>query len=107
LSGAAAHIGVRRALELSQRLLEAARQGELPAVVDLDAERAALLREYLHGARRVGDEEARLLQAIGRLNDESLACLEQRRRETAERLDAAKRGRRAVNAYAAVQEHHR
>ncbi|MBS0612499.1 MAG: hypothetical protein JSS24_04940, partial [Proteobacteria bacterium] len=46
-------------------------------------------------------------QDIGRLNDQSLACLEQRRRETAERLDAAKRGRRAVDAYAAVQVHQR
>ncbi|MBS0614627.1 MAG: hypothetical protein JSS24_15770, partial [Proteobacteria bacterium] len=49
MSGAA-HIGVRRALELSQRLLEAARRGELPAVIDLDAERSALLREYLRCA---------------------------------------------------------
>ncbi|MFO1467557.1 MAG: flagellar protein FliT [Steroidobacteraceae bacterium] len=97
------HPSVVRALELSRRLLEAARAGDMTTVIDLDAERGQLLREFLKGVPRIALPERTLLDEINTLNEAGLACIEARRREVAQNLSDVGRGRRAVHAYSAVQ----
>lgn len=99
----APHPSVVRALELSRQVMDAAQRGELAVVVDLDAQRASLLRQYLDGCSRIGPAEAPLLEDIAQLNEKCLAMIDEQRRETADRLDLARRGRRAVDAYSVVQ----
>ncbi len=99
----APHPSVVRALELSRELVEAAQLGDLSVVVDLDARRAVLLRQYLDGRSSIGPAEASLLQDIAQLNEKCLARIDEQRRDTADRFDQARRGRRAVAAYSLVQ----
>lgn len=99
----ASHPSLVHAVELSRGLLEAAQRGDLATVVDLDTRRAALLRQVLDGCTRIGPAEALLLQDIAKLNEQSLASIDEQRRATAHRLDQAKRGQRAVEAYSVVQ----
>jgi hypothetical protein len=94
---------VLRALELSRQLLEAASGHDMQRVVDLDAERGRILREFLRNVSRIGAAERAALDEIQRLNDQGLASIEQRRREAAEEFANLGRGRRAVNAYASTQ----
>jgi hypothetical protein len=94
---------VSRALDLSQELLNAAEKGEMQRVVDLDAERGRMLREFLKDSRRIGAADRALLDDIQRLNDLGLSRIEKRRRETCEEFAQLGRGRRAVDAYAHTQ----
>lgn len=94
---------VLRALELSRQLLEASTGQDMQRVVDLDAERGRLLREFLRSVSRIGAAERAALDEIQRLNDQGLSNIEHRRRQAAEEFANLGRGRRAVNAYASTQ----
>lgn len=94
---------VVRALQLSRELLDAAHKGDMQRVVDLNAERGPLLQGFLQGLSSIGAAERSVLDEIQKLNDQGLACIELRRRETADEFAQLGRGRRAADAYANVQ----
>lgn len=93
---------LRRALELSRELADAADRGDAQATVQLDAQRLELLRAARGGG--VGtDEDARaMLCEITALNAKAIGSLLHRQRAVARDLDMLAMGKRAIRAYAAV-----
>jgi hypothetical protein len=95
---------LKRALELSHRLLEAADRGDTHAVACLDAERLLLLKSLRTSGWVPDADERVLLKEVGLLNDKSIGHLEHHRRIKGRQLDVAVVGRRAVNAYGSIRQ---
>jgi hypothetical protein len=94
---------LRRALDLSRALLEAATLGESIAVTSIDAERLQLLKSARRGAKVLDATQRTLLQEIAILNDKSIGLLEHYRRIKAREMEMAAVGRRAVRAYGSTR----
>jgi molybdenum-dependent DNA-binding transcriptional regulator ModE len=95
-----AHPDLAAAVTLSRDLVEAADQGQLDLVAELDARRLNLLKSFRLVARQVGPADRAVLQEIGKLNLRALGLVEHQRRIKGRAMDMAALGRRAVNAYA-------
>jgi CBS domain containing-hemolysin-like protein len=95
---------LKRALNLSRQVLEAADRGDSQAVASLDAERLQLLKSARKSAHALDANERLMLQEVARLNDRSIGHLEHHRRIKERQLDVAVVGRRAVNAYAGTRQ---
>ena len=89
-----------RALLLSHDLLAAAEQGDVRAVVEIDAARLRLLHSLRLNNTTLAADQRSLLEKIGMLNDRAIGLLEHRRRRTERQMDTAAAGRRALSAYA-------
>jgi hypothetical protein len=95
------HAALVRGVELSNQLLAAATQGDLPLLAQLDAERLQLLQCFQPALPQAGEADRALLQEISQLNQRALGLMEHRRRIKGRELDLAAVGRQAVAAYAA------
>jgi hypothetical protein len=98
MKDAGSNADLARALALSQELLAVAVQGDVRAMVDLDAERLRLLHSIRLFTNMPADERL-MLRRINELNDEAIGLLEHRKRRTEREMDMASTGRRAVAAY--------
>jgi hypothetical protein len=91
------------AIELSQQLLAAADQSDLPALARLDAERLRLLQSVRLERSNLNDDDRLALQTVAELNDRAIGLMEHHRRITERALDLAAVGRRAVAAYSTTR----
>jgi hypothetical protein len=94
------HAALVHGLTLSNQLVAAADQGDMPLLAQLDAERLQLLQSFQSDTRHVGVADRACLQEISQLNDRALGLIEHHRRIKGRALDLAAVGRRAVAAYA-------
>ncbi len=94
------HAALEAALALSHRLLAAAEQADLPALVPLDTERRRLLESIRLGRAQPDAGERAMLEEVARLNDRAIGHMEHHLRRQSRALDMAAVGRRAVAAYA-------
>jgi hypothetical protein len=94
------HAALVRGVALSNELVAAADQGDLPLLAQLDAERLQLLQCFRSDVRDVGAADRTLLQEISQLNERALGLIEHHRRIKGRALDLAAVGRHAVAAYA-------
>ncbi len=99
----AARASLQQALEVSRRCLEAAEHGNVPALIDLDAQRLQLLKSARRGLSHIDAEHQALLQEISRLNDCAIGAVEHQHRAKAREMDMAATGRRALAAYSNTQ----
>jgi hypothetical protein len=90
---------LERALVLSQQLLDAADQSNVPELARLDAERFRLLQSVRLERDNLTAGDRLLLDEVTELNDRALGLMEHHRRIKARALDMAAVGRRAVAAY--------
>jgi len=95
-----AHPDLAAAVALSRDVVEAADQGQLAVLAELDARRLQLLKSFRLLARQVGPADRALLQEIAALNQRALGLVEHHRRIKGRAMDMVSLGRRAVNAYA-------
>lgn len=91
--------GLVRALALSQELLSAAEQANVPALGPLDAERRQLLESFRLETKQVHAPDRALLQQISGLNERTIGLVEHLKRGKGREMDMAAAGRRAVAAY--------
>ncbi len=91
-----------RAVEVSRGILAAADAGEAGRVLELDAERRALLASVRADGRRLDSRAAALLEQIRVLNDEALGRMQHGMRRLEREFDTVKVGRRALAAYASA-----
>jgi molybdenum-dependent DNA-binding transcriptional regulator ModE len=94
------HPDLAAAVALSRDLVEAADQGQLDLVAELDARRLELLKSFRLVARQVGPSDRAVLQEISKLNLRALGLVEHQRRIKGRAMDMVALGRRAINAYA-------
>jgi len=99
MSSAQASAALRRVLDLSQELFQAAESGDPERVTRLDAERRRLLESARHAISPLNDEDRAVLTRIVELNDQSLGRMEHRLRAACRDMDMLAAGRRAVRAY--------
>jgi hypothetical protein len=90
---------LERALVLSQQLLDAADQSNVPELARLDAERFRLLQSVRLERDNLTAGDRLLLDEVTELNDRALGLMEHHRRIKERALDMAAVGRRAVAAY--------
>ena len=95
-----AHPDLAAAVALSRDVVEAADQGQLDVLADLDARRLKLLKSFRLVARQLAPVDKAVLQEIAMLNQRALGLVEHHRRIKGRAMDMVARGRRAVNAYA-------
>ena len=95
-----AHPDLAAAVALSRDVVEAADQGDMTLLADLDARRLRFLKSFSLLARQPVPADRALLQEIATLNERALGLMEHRRRIQGGAMDLAAVGRRAVNAYA-------
>ena len=95
-----AHPDLAAAVALSREVVEAADQGDMQLLADLDARRLQLLRSFRLLTRQTSPADRVVLQEIAMLNDRALGLMDHRRRIQGRAMDLAAVGRRAVNAYA-------
>jgi hypothetical protein len=93
------HPNVQRALDLSQKIMQAAQNADVQALTALDDERAQLIKSFRLQTRSVGAPDRAALSEIAKLNDLALGLMEHHRRTKGRELDMAALGRRAVAAY--------
>lgn len=105
MSGSAATIALRRALEISRELASVTDCGDVRATQNLDAERLQLLKFVRSAPQPLDETDRQFLQEIAALNDQAIGFLEHRRRCTARDLDMISVGRRALRAYSATRLH--
>ena len=99
MSSALPHPNVKRALDLSQKIMQAAQNADAQALRALDDERAQLIKSFRLETRSVGAADRAALSEIVKLNDQALGLMEHHRRTKGRELDMAAVGRRAVAAY--------
>jgi hypothetical protein len=99
MSTAQLHPKLQRALDLSQKIMQAAQNADAPALKALDDERAQLIKSFRLEMRTVGAVDRAALGEIVKLNDLALGLMEHHRRTKGRELDMAAVGRRAVAAY--------
>ena len=92
-----------RALTLSQELLAAADQGDLPALGRLDAERLRLLESLRPERDKLSGSDWLVIRQISELNDRAIGFVEHHRRIKERAMDTAAVGRRAVAAYSTTR----
>ena len=92
-------LSLARALAISQRMLDAAEQGNLQALGSLDLERMDLLKFFRNNTAQPSASDRALLAQIAQLNDRAIGLVEHQRRSKGRDLDMAAVGRRAVAAY--------
>jgi len=92
-----------RALTLSQELLAAADQGDLPTLERLDAERLRLLQSLRIERDHLSGGDWLVIRQISELNDRAIGFVEHHRRSKERELDTATVGRRAVAAYSTTR----
>jgi hypothetical protein len=90
---------LKRALELSQELLEIADSGEVARVISLDAERLRLIKSARHAPTAMTEKDQAVLRQIADLNAQSLGRMEHRFRAKCRDMDMLAAGRRALRAY--------
>jgi hypothetical protein len=103
MSGQDTSAELRRAFELSERILAVAEGNDLRSLAALDAERMQLLKSFKLGHRFVAASDRALLGQIMLLNDRAVGMLEHRKRGKGREMDIAAVGRRAVAAYGSVR----
>lgn len=90
---------LERAFVLSQQLLDAADQSNVPELARLDAERFRLLQSVRLERDNLTAGDRLLLAEVTELNDRALGLMEHHRRIKERALDMAAVGRRALAAY--------
>jgi hypothetical protein len=93
------HANLRRALDLSQMIMDAAQHADAHRLTALDDERAQLIKSFRLQALTVGAADRAALQQIVELNNLALGLMEHHRRAKGREWDMAAVGRRAVAAY--------
>jgi len=99
MSAALPHPKVQRALDLSQKIMQAAQNADAQALTALDDERAQLIKSFRLETQSLGGADRAALSEIVKLNDLALGLMEHHRRTKGRELDMAAVGRRAVAAY--------
>jgi molybdenum-dependent DNA-binding transcriptional regulator ModE len=95
-----AHPDLAAAVALSRDVVEAADQGRMDLLAQLDARRLELLKSFRLVARQIAPADRTLLQEIAALNQRALGLVEHHRRIKGRAMDLVAIGRRAVSAYA-------